>query len=356
MIRKKYSLFIFLVLLFFCTGLYSESALHYHTVKKGETLSSVARKYHTSISNIKRLNGLKSPVIYPKQRLIVRKVESTPSREDAVWGYEDVYYTVKKGDTLSGISKKFNVSVSSIKNSNNLKSNIIVIGQTIKIKVPRKLPDIETPQPIMTATAEKTYYKIKKGDTLEKIAIKYNTTPEELKQANLLSEHDFKEGQIIVISSPPVKESTASESEIAREMSLRNTLVEKSFSYLNMPYKLGGSGKFSIDCSTLVRLVYKSVGISLPETSYLQFKEGVPIKKDEISDGDLVFFKRKGRVGHVGIYIGNNLFIHASSSEKKVTIASLENSHFRRNFAGARRYLPEDKSLLTRRFENVISQ
>jgi peptidoglycan DL-endopeptidase LytE len=356
--RTKCAVCFLLSLLVMSTCLYSEYILHYHTVKKGENLSSLARKYNTSANNIKKLNNLRSSIIYPRQKLIVKKIgnKKAPSKENAVWGYENISYTVKKGDTLSGISKKFNVSVSEIKRMNNLRSNVIVLGRTLKIKVPRKLPDIENPEPIMSVTTSKVYYKIKKGDTLEKIAQKYNTSPEELKQTNLLSNEDFKEGQMIVVPSVPVVENTATESEITKEISLRDTIIKKAFSFLNTPYKLGGSGKTSIDCSTLAKLVYRSIGVSLPNTASLQFREGTSVKKSEISDGDLLFFKRRGYVGHVGIYIGNDLFIHASDSQKKVTIASLDNPYFKRNFAGAKRYLPKDESLLARRLGNAVNE
>lgn len=358
-------LFSFLLLFFLAsTSLYSEYVMHYHTVKKGESLSSVAKKYNTSVRNLQKLNNLQSSVIYPKQRLVVRKFENkTPdkktnvsSAENAAWGYETLYHTVKKGDNLSVISRKFNVPVSTIKKTNNLKGDTIVVGRKLKISVPRQLPDIETPDPIMTVMTDKVYYKIKKGDTLEKISTQYKITPEELKKANLLADEDFKEGQVIVIPPVPVTESTLSESEITREISLRNSLIRDAFTYLNMPYKLGGSGITSIDCSTLTKLVYQNIGIALPNTSFLQFEEGVPVDKDEMADGDLLFFKRRGYIGHVGIYVGNNLFIHASSNEKKVTVASLDNSYFRRNFAGARRYLPVDKSLLVRRLKDAIGE
>jgi len=146
--RTKCAVCFLLSLLVMSTCLYSEYILHYHTVKKGENLSSLARKYNTSANNIKKLNNLRSSIIYPRQKLIVKKIgnKKAPSKENAVWGYENISYTVKKGDTLSGISKKFNVSVSEIKRMNNLRSNVIVLGRTLKIKVPRKLPDIENPE------------------------------------------------------------------------------------------------------------------------------------------------------------------------------------------------------------------
>lgn len=355
-----------------CTYLYSDQITQYHYVKKGENLSAVARKYNTTPSNIKKLNNLKSTVIYPKQKLAVKKIESktenktankTPSKKketvttaSARWGYDTTYHKVKKGDNLTAISRKYNVSISDIKKANNLHTSNIVIGRTLKINTPRRMPDIETPCPIMGEMSEKVYHKIQKGDTLEALAKKYNTTPEHIKETNLLSEADIKEGQIIVIPCVPVTDNSSSDSSMVQDTKLRDALIKESFTFLDMPYKLGGSGNTSIDCSTLTKLVYRSIGISLPNTSCLQFKEGEQVSKEALAEGDLIFFNSRGFIGHVGIYIGNGLFIHASSNEGKVTIASLENSYFRRNFAGARRYIPTDESLLARRFGNAVSK
>jgi len=358
--NRRYNISFFLLLLV-STYLYSDQITQYHHVKKGENLSSVARRYHTTVTNIKKLNNLKSAAIYPDQRLIVKRSEN---KEDSgiSCGCETVYYVVEKGDSLSRISRKFNVTVSQIKRNNNLKSNIIVAGRRLKIEVPRKLPDIETPQPIMGELSEKVYHRIKKGETLEILAKEYNVTPEQLRDANLLSDGDFKEGQMIVVppvpvvTEPVVTDNSTTDSDVLQETSMRDALLKESFSYLDMPYKLGGTGNTSVDCSTLTKLVYKKICVPLPNTAFLQFQEGTPVDREEMTEGDLVFFKRRGFVGHVGIYIGNNLFIHASTQERKVTIASLENSYFRRNFAGARRYIPDDESLLARRFGNVVSK
>ncbi|HOL21904.1 MAG TPA: LysM peptidoglycan-binding domain-containing protein [bacterium] len=378
-----------LAIISLCTYLYSEGTTQYHYVKNGETLSSIARRYDTTVYELKKLNNLNSSVIQPKQKLIIKKSEEakvskgntsakvggTASKRNTsakasvpAGNYETISYTVKKGDTLERIGKKYGVSVARLKKTNNLKSSTIKIGQTLKINVPKKvpaIPEVTTPQPIVGASTEKIYYRIKKGDTLASVASQYNITPEQLKEANLMSDGDFKEGVTIVIPSVSVaaEEESASmvdqnnmETEIVKEpKTLRDIVLKESFNFLNMPYRLGGSGDSSIDCSTLVRRVYEKVGIKLPNTSSQQFKEGEPVKKEEMEEGDLVFFYRRGSVGHVGIYVGDNLFIHASSDKKKVTIASLETSYFKRNFAGARRFLPS-KSLFVKGEENVISK
>lgn len=371
-----------LAILFICNYLYLEGTAQYHYVKKGETLHSIARRYGTTVYELKKLNNLKSSVIRPKQKLVVKKAEeSKATKENEIskkenktlakanvspGNYETVSYTVKKGDTLEKISRQYGVSVASIKKTNGLKSSLIKAGQTLKVNVPKKgpvIPDITTPQPIVGTSSEKIYYRVKKGDTLESIAQEFSITPEQLKEANLISEDSIKEGITLVIPSVsvveeniPLKEQENTEPETVREAkTLRDIVLKESFNFLNMPYRLGGSGKGYIDCSTLVKRVYEKVGIKLPNTSYQQFKEGEPVQKEEIEEGDLVFFYRRGSVGHVGIYIGDNLFIHASSNEKKVTIASLENSYFKRNFAGARRLLPP-KSLFVKGKEDVVSK
>lgn len=110
-------------------------------------------------------------------------------------------------------------------------------------------------------------------------------------------------------------------------------------SYLDTPYKYGGETRKGIDCSAFTQKVFsKSSNIELPRTARQQFKEGEDISKNELSFGDLVFFNtRKGVYpGHVGIYIGEDLFAHASRS-KGVTISSLENSYYKARYVGGRR-------------------
>ncbi|MGI6595941.1 MAG: LysM peptidoglycan-binding domain-containing protein [Candidatus Ratteibacteria bacterium] len=352
MLNIKYLFLLFGM--FLCVCLRIEGATQYHHVKQGENLSSIARRYGTTVYEIKRLNNLNSSLIMPKQKLVVKITNDTQQSvktSAVIGGYETISHFVKKGDNLEKISKRYGVSVASIKKTNNLNGSIIKIGQTLKISVPKKespIPELVTPQPIVGIYTEKAYYKIKKGDTLESVASQYNITSEQLKEANLMLDSDFKEGLTIVIPAGYTIEDIGSlvsddgvDTEIAKEAkTFREKILTESFNFLNMPYKLGGSGKTSIDCSTLVRCVYEKIGIKLPNTSYKQYAEGQPISKEEIEEGDLLFFYNKGSVGHVGIYIGDNMFIHASSNEKKVTIASLENAYFKRNYAGARRILP----------------
>ncbi len=120
-------------------------------------------------------------------------------------------------------------------------------------------------------------------------------------------------------------------------------VIDTAFEFLGVPYKWGGvDPKKGIDCSFFVQTIYKSFGLVLPRTSGLQFKVGRKVGRDELMPGDLVFFRkypRGSRISHVGIYIGNDQFIHAALSAGKVTVSSLNETYFKKRFSGARRQL-----------------
>jgi len=158
----------------------------------------------------------------------------------------------------------------------------------------------------------------------------------------LLSDENISAGLINETDAEKITESSGvQEVEISDEV--LGELVNVAFDFLGVSYKYGGMDvEKGIDCSYFMQKVYKSLGTVLPRTSRLQFKIGKEIKRDELIPGDLVFFRkyiRSSRIGHVGMYIGNDEFIHASYGAKKVTISSLNETYFRKRFSGARRTL-----------------
>jgi LysM repeat protein len=359
----KFNKVIAILILFLIS--YIEPYTVYHTVKKGENLYTIGKKYGKTPEEIKKLNNLTSSNLYPGQKLIVGVKEGkTASEKKRKYSIKEEkltseksenlikeYYTVKKGDTLSKISKNFGVSVAQLKKMNGLKNSKLKIGQKLIVKI-KKADEMENvrkeinPDEIepIADVSKKTYYKVCEGDTIESICEKFQIGPEKLLSANLMKKEDLKVGQILVI--PPrdlLEEKTEKETDLEKRSDLRTKIIEEALNFLGVRYKFGGESKSGLDCSALTRLVYRVIGINLPNNSSSQFENGVPIKKEEALPGDLVFFKRGGRIGHVGIYLGNDLFVHASFTLKRVVISSLSERYFKERFAGFRRYLLDEK-------------
>ena len=145
----------------------------YYIVQKGDSLWSIAKKYNTTVDNLKKLNNLSSNLLSIGQKLKIKGTEITPSNENI--------YIVKKGDTLYKIANMYNTTVDKLKKDNNLQSNLLSIGQELIV-----------PSTLQT-------YTVKKGDTLWSIANKYNTTVNELKKKNNLQSNLLSIGQILKI-------------------------------------------------------------------------------------------------------------------------------------------------------------
>ena len=114
--------------------------------------------------------------------------------------------------------------------------------------------------------------------------------------------------------------------------SLRNELYDQFQEWQGVRYRLGGLSKRGIDCSGFVFITYKSrLGVRLPRTTELQSKLGKEVSQRNLETGDLVFFKTGKASRHVGIYLENNKFLHASLSQG-VTISHLDNTYWKSNY------------------------
>lgn len=127
-----------------------------------------------------------------------------------------------------------------------------------------------------------------------------------------------------------------------QEEALRRELVSSAQQFIGVPYQLGDvSPVRGFDCSGLTMMTYQLIGLDMPRSSRAQFRRGRPVSRDQLRPGDLVFFTTdaSGQVSHVGIYQGDDLFIHAPRSGKKVSRARLSSPYFRKRYLGARTYL-----------------
>ncbi len=367
----KASSFFLLIILFFISSKVHASIEY--TVKKGDSLASIAKKYKVSVKDLQRENKVSArhmkpgtTVIIPGKHAAEKKGgkslakgkgsvhagkaayegRQTEAEASAVKEPDTLYHTVKKGDTIASISKKYSISAEELKELNNLKSS--------KLRKGRKL--------LVRHIGPKTYV-VKKGDTLMKIARKFDMEADDLMKLNELESPSLSIGQKLYLEEK-VDPATAdtysevigkranideelkkvSESEEFTQKPMPDKLVTFAKKLVNIPYKFGGNSILGIDCSAYVKKVYGFLGIQLPRTAREQFETGEAVNREELSIGDLVFFRTYASFpSHVGIYLGNNLFIHASSRGKKVTIDSLETPYYLKRFIGGKRLLTEEE-------------
>jgi cell wall-associated NlpC family hydrolase len=285
-----------------------------HTVKKGETLSGIAQKHHTSIKKIRQANSLKKGDVIKFGKVLKVPVNKYTAKEKTPAPFTK--YVIKKGDTLSTIARKHTTTVTKIQKTNGIKkSETLRIGQVLKIPQNKKVLRYTTTK--KKVADKKLVASLATLDTisLEKGKKEKNQT---------FSFRDLFSGK-----------EHQHDDKCHRITSLAKTKLGRK-------YVWGASGKKdTYDCSSFVKYVYKKNGIELPRTSIMQSKVGKYVKRDELQKGDLIFFdtskKRKGYVNHVGIYLGDNKFIHASSAKKKVVITSLNKNFYSNRYKGARR-------------------
>jgi peptidoglycan DL-endopeptidase LytE len=261
-------------------------------------------------------------------------------------------YVVKKGDNLSNLAKRFRVSPLSIKKVNSLSSDRLNAGDTILIP-DSKNEETEVSQEkktVLLNVNEATRYVVKKGDNLSLISRKFNVSVKDLKSANHIRGDTIRIDQVL---------SVPSQGKIAEELSVeevgiigsdqrgrnndssisRDTIIKIAKRFLGAPYKFGGTSPIKgIDCSAFVGQVFSFFNVDLPRTARELFKIGRDVDRDELASGDLVFFRTYARYpSHVGIYIGDSEFIHASSKAKRVTIDSIDRPYFTKRYIGAKR-------------------
>ncbi len=120
---------------------------------------------------------------------------------------------------------------------------------------------------------------------------------------------------------------------------LPDRIEHEAKSLLGVKYKYGATGPYQYDCSGFTKHVFSSQGITIPRTSKEQAKVGKYLRYSELKKGDLIFFKsnNSSKVSHVGIFIGNGKFIHASSSKGKVVISNINSNYVITHFKWGRR-------------------
>ncbi|MGE5284474.1 MAG: NlpC/P60 family protein [Actinomycetota bacterium] len=264
-----------------------------HVVRKGDTLGKIARAHHVSVAKIKAANGLKGTRLTVGTKLALPGGKAHPKRRKA----------------RSGKSRRAPVRAST--------------------------PAEEPPAGAQLSNADP------QGPTLRTGTWRPPTEAE----LAALAKGPAKApgGTLPEVAAPPSSASVVSAPQASdADESIKDRLLRVARGMLAVPYRYGGTTLWGLDCSGFVQKAFAFLNLGLPRTAREQFREGIKISKDELSAGDLVFFRTRAKyASHVGIYLGDNRFIHASAHDRKVTIDSLDEPYYMKHYLGAKRLLSE---------------
>lgn len=313
----------------FCTGILATTLLlapsaeaATYVVKKGDNLTKISKAHNTTVNNLKTWNQLNNDTIYVGQTLIIensKKTNATPTKvnktqltlkkqtvsssantynNQAVSNSQSTTYKVVSGDTLSKIANKFNLTVASLKSMNDLTSDLIYVGQELKV-------------------SEMTVSEVDSSQSIDEKVV------EDLKADQAISEQLAKES--IIYSSPKNRE-------------VYEEVVNLAESLVDTPYLFGGNTPEGFDCSGFVQYVYSNAGLSIVRESSEDYFMKKTTKVQTPVAGDVIFFKNtyKSGISHMGIYIGDGEFIHASSNG--VEVAKLSHNYWDTRFVAFKRF------------------
>lgn len=312
-----------------------------YTVKKGDTLGAIANRHKVTIAKIKEASSLKNNNIKVGDVLVIPGDNVVSTKK--VKGSK---YTVVRGDTLGGIGNKFDVSVKQLKNANNLRSNNIRVGMKLVVPGYTKVASAPAKKVQKKTQTINSKYVVKKGDTLGLIAQNHGLSVSTIKSANNIKGNNIRSGQIIVLPGAKMNyrvnksSSPQTSKQHPSEKRAKLSIIETAKQYLGAPYKFGGySFKTGIDCSGFVKKIFSQFNVDLPRTARdMYYRAGTRVAKSQLQTGDLVFFTTYAKYpSHIGIYMGNGQFIHASSGARKVSITSLNKDYYRKRYIGAKR-------------------
>lgn len=280
-------------------------------------------------------------------------------------------HIVRKSESLNSIARKYHVSVDELKSVNNLTASRVNKG--VRLIIPS---NADATHKKTAAAVRSASYKVKKGDSVERIAKLTGVKATDIRHLNKIRGNRIKPEQVLVLTSPeskvarPVMAANSNRlqlinKDLLNEQELSDTLAEltdinsdrpvdlaknleasqavsslkkSAYSFLGARYRFGGTSRSALDCSSFTQQVFREQSVKLPRTAREQFYVGTEVARGDLKKGDLVFFQTYANFpSHVGIYLGNRKMIHASSREHRVVISTMDTSYYLSRYLGARR-------------------
>lgn len=345
-------------LLFISLGFSQENLIH--TVRKGESLYSISKKYDVTVSDLEQLNPT------AKKGLAVNSILQISVKKDS----EITEHEVIAKETLFGLSKKYNISIEKLKQLNpNIELEGLKVGQVLKVSktknsfIPEKIV-VEKPN-----QEKDKIEKVEKIDALQEVvhvvlpketkyglSKKYKISISELEELNPQIKNDLAVGTRLVIRTyeKNVKEILSEEVLFPKEikpfsekgLSNVEAVITTASGNLGTKYRSGGTNSEGFDCSGLMFSSFKAIDITLPRSSYEQAAVGFKIDKNFARKGDLIFFATGGssRINHVGLIteVSENdiKFVHSSTSSG-VIVSSVTEAYYEKRFVQINRVIPE---------------
>jgi cell wall-associated NlpC family hydrolase len=264
----------------------------------------------------------------------------------------DATHVVRKGDTLGKIARAHHVSVAKIKAANGLVGTRLPVGTKLVLpggKAQSKRRKVRSGKGKRVTVRESTpVEKPPPGAQLALVDPQGATlTTDAWKPPTEAELTELARASKVANTAPPAVAAASVDPDARKaDESIKDRLLRVARGMLAVPYRFGGTTLWGLDCSGFVQKTFAFLNLDLPRSAREQFREGLKVAKADLSPGDLVFFRTYAKFpSHVGIYLGDNRFVHASSRERKVTVDSLDTPYYVKRYIGAKRLLFEENDI-----------
>ncbi|MCZ6791523.1 MAG: LysM peptidoglycan-binding domain-containing protein, partial [Candidatus Dadabacteria bacterium] len=281
------------------------SGTYRHKVRRGDTLGKIARKYGSSVSKIKRANGLKSSTIRVGQRLKIPGRSAPTYTSSSKNSTHTAKYKVKSGDTLGAIAARHRVSASSIRRANGIKGSLIRVGQVITI--PGASGRYYTDDTSAKKSTKVAKYKVKSGDTLGGIAQKHGVRLSSLKNANNIKGSTIRKGQVLTIPGS-----------------------NGSYTSSNNSSSNGSSSKYKVRSGDTLGGIAQKHGVRLASLKSANNIQGTTIRKGQLltipnsSNGSYTSSSKSSGSGPVSYKVKSGDTLWEIASKHNVTVADIK--------------------------------